>query len=78
VVDLFLTIISAAGGSTPTGLPGIDLLDDNARFIRKAVYGVLHAPHNMTLGDPSDTLQYIWCIEGKWKLIKRFHGHDVS
>ena len=32
----------------------------------------------MTLGNPDDTLQYIWCIEGKWKLIKRFHGKDIS
>jgi len=32
----------------------------------------------MTIGDPNDTLQYVWCIEGKWKLIKRFHGNDVS
>jgi arylsulfatase A-like enzyme len=38
----------------------------------------VHATHNMTLGDPNDTLQYFWCIEGKWKLIKRFHGNDVS
>ena len=32
----------------------------------------------MTLGDPNNTLHYVWCIEGKWKLIKRFHGTDVS
>ena len=32
----------------------------------------------MTLGNPDDTLQYIWCIEGKWKLIKRYHGKDIS
>ena len=38
----------------------------------------MHATHNMTLGDPNDSLQYVWCIEGKWKLIKRFHGTDVS
>jgi arylsulfatase A-like enzyme len=23
-------------------------------------------------------LQYIWCIEGKWKLIRRYHGKDLS
>jgi len=77
-VDLFPTIVSAAGGTPPEGLPGIDLLDATARSYRKAVYGVVHATHNMTLGDPNDTLQYVWCIEGKWKLIKRFHGTDIS
>ena len=32
----------------------------------------------MTLGNPDDTMQYIWCIEGKWKLIKRYGGNDIS
>jgi arylsulfatase A-like enzyme len=77
-VDLFPTIITAAGGKPPAGLPGIDLLDANTRSVRKAVYGVTHATHNMTLGHPNDTLQYVWCIRGNWKLIKRFRGKDVS
>ena len=77
-VDLFPTIVSAAGGTPPEELPGIDLFDAKSRAKRKAVYGVVHATHNMTIGDPNDTLQYVWCIEGKWKLIKRFHGTDVS
>jgi arylsulfatase A-like enzyme len=77
-VDLFPTIVSAAGGTPPDRLPGINLLDADARKERKAVFGVVHATHNMTLGNPNDTLQYIWCIEEKWKLIKRFHGTDVS
>jgi arylsulfatase A-like enzyme len=77
-VDLFPTLVSAAGGTPPTGLPGINLLDADTRSNRKVLFGVVHATHNMTLGDPNDTLQYVWCIEGKWKLIKRFHGTDVS
>jgi arylsulfatase A-like enzyme len=76
--DLFPTIISAAGGTPPEGVPGIDHLDTNARLNNKVLYGVLHATHNMTLGNTNDILQYIWCIEGKWKLIKRFHGTDLS
>ena len=61
----------------PQGLPGIDLLDESAR--RKGTdFGVNHSTHNMTLGNPDDTLQYIWCIEGKWKLIRRYRGKDLS
>ena len=60
------------------GLPGIDLLDESARKKRDTIFGVNHSTHNMTLGDPDDTLQYIWCIEGKWKLIKRYQGKDIS
>ena len=77
-VDLFPTIVSAAGGEVPTGLLGINLLDESARKKRDTVFGVNHSTHNMTLGDPDDTLQYIWCIEGKWKLIKRYQGKDIS
>jgi arylsulfatase A-like enzyme len=77
-VDLFPTIVSAAGGEVPKGLPGIDLLDESVRKQRDTVFGVNHSTHNMTLGDPDDTLQYIWYIEGKWKLIKRYQGKDIS
>jgi arylsulfatase A-like enzyme len=77
-IDLFPTIVSAAGGDVPEGLPGIDLLDESARKQRDTLFGVNHSTHNMTLGDPDDTLQYIWCIEGKWKLIKRYQGKDIS
>jgi len=77
-VDLFPTIISAVGGGAPAGLPGINLLDAQARTNRKTVFGTTHATHNMTLGNPDDTLQYIWCVQGDWKLIKRYRGKDVS
>jgi len=54
------------------------LLDEAVRKRRDTVFGVNHSTHNMTLGDPDDTLQYIWCIEGKWKLIQRYPGKDIS
>ena len=72
------TIVSAVGGKVPQGLPGIDLLDESARKQRDTIFGVNHSTHNMTLGNPDDTLQYIWCIEGKWKLIRRYRGKDIS
>jgi arylsulfatase A-like enzyme len=77
-VDLFPTIMSAASGEVPAGLTGINLLDEKARKQRDTLFGVNHSTHNMTLGDPDDTLQYIWCIEGNWKLIKRYQGKDIS
>ena len=77
-VDLFPTIVSAAGGKVPPELPGIDLLNEPIRKERNTIFGVNHSTHNMTLGNPDDTLQYIWCIVGKWKLIKRYQGKDIS
>ncbi len=77
-IDLFPTIAAAAGVEAPEGLPGIDLLDEEARKDRKAVFGVCYATHNMTPGNPDGTLQYLWCIEGDWKLLLRYHGEDTT
>lgn len=77
-IDLFPTIAAAAGIKAPESLPGIDLLDEAARKERKAVFGVCHASHNMTPGNPDGTLQYLWCVEGDWKLLLRYHGKDTS
>ena len=77
-IDLFPTIAAAAGLKSPTGLPGINLLDDEALASRQVVFGVCSAVHNMTVGDPDDTLKYLWCIEGDWKLLLRYQGKDTT
>ncbi len=77
-VDFFPTIAAIAGLERPAGLPGIDLLDDKARKLRDTVFGVTHSIHNMTPGDPDDTLQYLWCVEDEWKLIVRHEGKDTT
>lgn len=77
-IDLFPTIAAAAGLDAPSDLPGINLMDAQARRERKRVFGVTHSIHNMTLGDPDDTQQYLWCVEREWKLIQRFHGKDTT
>ena len=77
-IDLFPTIAAATGLTAPAGLPGINLLDAKARDARKQVFGVTNSTHNMSPGNPDDTLQYLWCVEQEWKLILRFHGKDTS
>ena len=77
-IDLFPTIAAAAGIKAPESLPGIDLLDEKARKDRKAVFGVCNATHNMTPGNPDGALQYLWCIEGDYKLLLRYHGEDTT
>ena len=74
----FPTIAAAAGIKAPESLPGIDLLDEKARKDRKAVFGVCNATHNMTPGNPDGALQYLWCIEGDYKLLLRYHGEDTT
>ncbi|MEN8713522.1 MAG: sulfatase-like hydrolase/transferase [Verrucomicrobiales bacterium] len=78
VLDLFPTIAAAAGLEAPASLPGVNLLDEQAREDRRAVFGVTHATHNIDRENPDTTLQYLWCIEGEWKLLLRYQGHDNS
>lgn len=77
-IDLFPTIAAATGLTAPAGLPGINLLDARARDARKRVFGVTNSTHNMSPGNPDETLQYLWCVEQEWKLILRFPGKDTS
>ena len=77
-IDLFPTIAAAAGVDAPETLAGVNLLDVKARESRKRVFGVCNAVHNMTPGHPDDTLQYLWCIEGDWKLLLRYNGKDTT
>ena len=32
----------------------------------------------MTPDSPADTTQYLWCIDGDWKLLMRFNGKDTT
>lgn len=68
-IDLFPTVVTAAGLKPPANLPGIDLMDLEARHGRKRIFGVTHSIHNMTVGEPDETQQYLWCVEGDWTLI---------
>ena len=77
-IDLFPTIAAAAGLAPPENLPGIDLLDEPARAERETIFGVSHSIHNMTRGRPDDTLQYLWCRSGDWKLLLRHDGKDTT
>jgi len=77
-IDLFPTIAAIAGLDAPANLPGINLLDEEARSNRDTVYGVTHSSHFAIPGQPHKTLQYLWCIHDNWKLLVRFHGKDVE
>jgi arylsulfatase A-like enzyme len=58
--------------------PISDFLDAKARKERDTVFGVCHSVHNMTPGRPDDTLRYLWCVSGDWKLLVRHEGEDTT
>lgn len=71
-------LAQATGIDAPDDLPGVNLMDPVARSGRERVFGVTHSIHNLTVGNPDDTLQYLWCVEGDWKLILRYSGEDTT
>lgn len=77
-IDVYPTIAKAAGLTPPETLPGVDLLNPQATGNRKSLFGACHSTHNVTVADPDDTLQYQWCIQEHWKLLRRYHGADTS
>jgi arylsulfatase A-like enzyme len=77
-IDIFPTIAAAAGLKVPVNLTGISLLDEKARMLRTAVFGVTNSIHNMSPGKPDETLQYLWGVEGDWKLMLRYPGEDTT
>ena len=68
----------AADVEVPADLPGVNLLDAEKRDARTCVFGVCNSTHNMSLGHSDETLQYLWCVEGDWKLLVRYHGADTT
>jgi arylsulfatase A-like enzyme len=77
-IDIFPTIVAATGLKSPDALPGINLMDEAARKSRDTVFGQVFSIANMTPGDPNNTLQYLWCISGDWKLMVRHNGSDTT
>jgi len=77
-LDIYPTLMAAAGLESPDNLPGINLLDEKARTERKAVFGSVHASHNISVGNPDETLLYLWCVSGDWKLMIRYKGKDEA
>jgi len=75
-IDLFPTACAVAGIETPEGLPGINLTDTQAVANRHTIYGTTNAIHNMDLDDVDGTLQYMWVVDGDWKLIVRYAGDN--
>ncbi len=77
-IDFFPTIASAAGIEAPRDLEGINLLDLSAIQERDIVFGVTHSIQDITIGNPDNNLQYLWCVSEEWKLILRYPGVDTT
>jgi uncharacterized sulfatase len=72
-IDLVPTIVASCGLTVPRmegkGLPGINLLDEQAAVGRDAVFGATFEHDIQSLEEPAASLQYRWIVSGPWKLI---------
>ena len=68
-IDIIPTLLKALEIPLPAGLPGIDLLDEQARKDRKVVFGECFTHNANDLDDPKANLRWRWAVQGQWKLI---------
>lgn len=68
-LDLLPTLLTAAGGKPPRGLPGINLLDAKAVRSREAIFGECFTHTIVDQERPAASLRWRWMVAGDWKLI---------
>ncbi|MEY2612814.1 MAG: Arylsulfatase precursor [Planctomycetota bacterium] len=68
-IDIVPTLLKALEIPLPAGLPGIDLLNEQARKDRKIVFGECFTHNANDLDDPKANLRWRWAVQGQWKLI---------
>ena len=76
-IDLFPTILTAAGVEVPAEIPGINLLpvvEEENPLDRTAVLGEALAHDIADLDNPQTSLLHRWVIRGRWKLILTYDG----
>ena len=76
-IDLFPTILAAAGARIPEDRPGLNLwpnLRNGTPIGRDAIFGEGFAHDIADVENPEASLLYRWCIEGKWKLLLTYDG----
>ena len=76
-IDLFPTVLSAAGINPPGDLPGLNLWDNlttGKPIQRNTIFGEGYGHDMMDKDDPEASLAYLWCIEDNWKLILCYDG----
>ena len=76
-IDLFPTVLAAAGARTPDEVPGLNLLDNLQKkqpIERDGIFGEGFAHDIADIKNPEASLLYRWRIEGNWKLLLTYDG----
>ncbi|MCM8537345.1 MAG: sulfatase [Lentisphaeraceae bacterium] len=76
-IDIFPTLLAAAGARIPKNLPGLNLNEHmikGSKIDRDHIFGESFAHDILDINDPEKTLLFRWCIKGKWKLLLTYDG----
>jgi arylsulfatase A-like enzyme len=76
-IDIFPTIVSAAGARMPKGLPGLDLnsfMSEQKEIPRDHIFGETFAHDIADISDYEASLLYRWVIKDNWKLLLTYDG----
>lgn len=76
-IDIYPTVLAAAGADVPDDRPGLNLLPNltsGDKIDRDTIFGEGFAHDIADIEDPEASLLYRWCIEGKWKLLLTYDG----
>jgi uncharacterized sulfatase len=68
-IDIMPTLLAAAELKPTQKMQGINLLDDETRDARKAIFGECFLHESKDLDDPAASLRWRWMIDGYTKLI---------
>jgi uncharacterized sulfatase len=75
-VDILPTVLSVLNLKTAEKLPGIDLLNPEARRGRHFVSGACFTHNEVSLEDPEKNLMWRWIVSDGWKLIVPQHPEN--
>ncbi|MEM6469402.1 MAG: sulfatase [Planctomycetota bacterium] len=76
-LDIYPTMLSAAGCEIEPDLPGRNLLAElksGKPIDREMIFGEGFAHDIADVDDPEASLLYRWCISGRWKLLLTYDG----
>ncbi|NOT59825.1 MAG: sulfatase [Acidobacteria bacterium] len=75
-LDIYPTLLAAAGVKPAGNLPGLNLLNAKAVNARQTLFGGCFTHDAIALRNPSENVLSRWVIDGEWKLIVPVPGRE--
>ena len=77
-IDLAPTVLAACGLEPAPAMQGVNLLDPKALAARDTIFGGAYSHDAVDVEKPKASVEYLWCVSGKWKCIIDKTGDKVE